>query len=91
VYTYDFSTALGQAYGGANGHKEVVPGIWAMFAADGNADGMVNSLDESPVWENEAGEEGFLNSDYNLDGQSNNIDKDDYWSPNTGKGTQVPN
>ena len=91
VYTYDFSTALGQAYGGANGHKEVVPGVWGLFAADGNSDGAVNSLDESPVWENEAGEEGFLNSDYNLDGQSNNIDKDDYWAPNQGKGTQVPN
>ncbi|MCF8367618.1 MAG: PKD domain-containing protein [Bacteroidales bacterium] len=91
IYTYDFTTAAGQAYGGASGHKEVAPGVWAMFAADGNSDGMVNALDESPLWENEAGNSGFLNSDFNLDGESNNIDKDDYLVPNIGEGTQVPN
>ncbi len=90
VYSYNFSSGMSQAYGGSNGHKEVAPGIWAMFAADGNSDGTVNSLDESPFWENEAGEAGYLNSDYNLNGQSENLDKDDYWVPNIGKGSQVP-
>lgn len=88
IYTYDFSTSVAQAF--QSGEK-LVNGKAVMFAADGNSDGMVNSLDETPVWETEAGEEGFLNSDYNLDGQTDNKDKDDYWAPNTGQGTQVPN
>jgi len=91
AYLYNFSTGVDQVYGSLTGHKEIAPGIWGMFAADGNSDGIVNSVDESPVWENEAGEEGFLNSDYNLDGQSDNKDKDDFWAPNLGEGTQVPN
>jgi len=90
VYTYDFSSGAAQAFGGLSGHKEVAPGIWAMIAADGNSDGSIDILDYSPIWENESGNSGFLNSDYNLDGESNNIDKDDFWFPNVGAGTQIP-
>jgi hypothetical protein len=91
VYSYDFTSGVNQVFGGANGHKEVTPGNWAMFAGDGNGDGTINATDESPVWENEAGEQGYHRSDYNLDRESNNIDKDDYWFPNMNESSQVPN
>jgi hypothetical protein len=90
VYTYDFSTAAGKAYGGSSGHKEIATGIWGMFAADGNSDGVVNDIDKSSGWENQAGEQGYLNNDYNLDKESNNIDKDEYWLPNINAASQVP-
>ena len=43
VYYYDFSIGELQAYGGNDGHKEIVPGIWGMFAGDGNANGTVET------------------------------------------------
>ncbi|MEZ5082648.1 MAG: PKD domain-containing protein [Bacteroidales bacterium] len=90
-YTYDYSTGSGQAYGGILAQKEISPGVWGMFSGDGNRNGTVDTGDESPTWETEAGTTGYLPSDYNLDSESNNIDKDDFWAPNLGKGTQVPN
>ncbi|MEZ5082280.1 MAG: hypothetical protein R2750_02320 [Bacteroidales bacterium] len=90
-YVYDFSSGAAQVYGGANGHNELSPGIWGMTGGDGNHDNLVNTSDKSPLWEGEAGEQGYLDSDFNLDGESNNKDKDDIWFPNIGKGSQVPN
>jgi PKD repeat protein len=91
TYTYNFSTGAGQAYNGTAGHKQIAPGVWGMFGGDGNKDGSVNLLDESPTWEVTAGTKGYLGTDYNLDSQSNNLDKDNVWAPNIGHGTQVPN
>jgi PKD repeat protein len=91
VYTYNFSTGSGQAYGGTAAHKQVGPGVWGMFGGDGTKDGTVGLNDESPTWEVSAGTKGYLGTDYNLDSQSNNQDKDNVWAPNIGKGTQVPN
>jgi len=91
VYSYDFTTGSGQAYGGSNGQKELSPGVWGMFGGDGDHDGNIGSGDKSASWETEAGTKGYLPSDYNLDVESNNLDKDDIWVPNHGKGTQVPN
>jgi hypothetical protein len=62
-----------------------------MFAGDGDRNGSIGASDESPIWEDNAGTQGYQFSDYNLDSQSNNKDKDSYWVPNIGKGTQVPN
>ncbi len=91
IYTYNFSTGSGQAYGGINAHKQIGPDIWGMFSGDGNSDGNISSGDESPTWESQAGTSGYIKSDYNLDAESNNIDKTEYWTPNIGKGSQVPN
>lgn len=91
VYSYDFSSGVNQVYGGANGHKELVPGVWGMISGDGNRNGSIEIGDKSPLWENEAGTKGYIFSDYNLDSESNNIDKDNFWLPNIGKGSQVPN
>jgi len=91
AYVYNFTTGMDQVFGSLSGHKEITPGKWGMMGGDGNHDGFVTTLDKSPLWENEAGNKGYLESDYNLDEQSNNKDKDDIWTPNEGKGSQVPN
>jgi hypothetical protein len=62
-----------------------------MYGGNGDGNGVVNSLDEDPEWENQAGTKGYLKTDYNFDTHSNNKDKDDIWAPNLGKGNQVPN
>ena len=91
IYTFDFSSGVNQAHGGIDGHKQLTSGIWGMYSGDGNADGTVNPSDISPLWEDQSGNEGYIESDYNMDGESNNIDKDDYWVPNENKSSQVPN
>ena len=90
VYSYDFSTGAGQAYGGINAHKELSPGIWGMIGADGNADGQINNADKLDVWAVQAGSSGYFGGDFNMDSQVNNSDKNDLWVPNTGLGGQVP-
>ncbi len=90
VYHYDFTAADSNTFGGSSSVKEITPGIWGMIAGDGNADGVVNSLDKVNVWESKAGESGYKGADLNLDGQSNNLDKDATWLPNFGYSSQVP-
>ncbi|MBN3034530.1 MAG: hypothetical protein JW861_03025, partial [Bacteroidales bacterium] len=90
VYTYDFSTGMGQAYGGFLAHKELAPGIWGMTGADGNADQQINNTDKIEVWGPQAGSGGYKSGDYNMNGEVNNGDKNDVWAPNTGLGGQVP-
>jgi len=90
VYTYNFFTGAGQVYGGTDGHKELQMGYWGLTGGDGDHNGAIGTTDYSPVWEDEAGQSGYPDSDYNLDMQSDNIDKDEIWMPNIGKSTQVP-
>ena len=90
VYSYDFTTAAQQTYGGNNGIKQISPGIWGMFSGDADANGIIEQADKTTAWETSAGTQFYLPADLNLDGHANNIDKDDYWLPNIGKGTQVP-
>jgi PKD repeat protein len=90
VYSYDYTTSMGQVHGGILGHKQLASGIWGMFA--GNADGS-NLIDitDKTFWMNDAAEmQDYYKSDFNLDTQVNNKDKDDFWVPNLGKGSQVP-
>ncbi|MBN3034504.1 MAG: hypothetical protein JW861_02895, partial [Bacteroidales bacterium] len=90
VYTYDFTTGAGQAYGSNLGHKQLVPGVWGMTAADGDADSQINNSDKIGVWAPQAGSGGYKSGDYNMNGEVNNADKNDVWAPNTGLGGQVP-
>ncbi|MCD4694905.1 MAG: PKD domain-containing protein, partial [Bacteroidales bacterium] len=90
IYAFDFTQAVEQAYGSA-AQKLIGTGIWGMYSGDGNRDGQVETMDKSPLWDNEAGSNGYLYSDYNLDSESDNIDKNTYWVPNIGEGSQVPN
>jgi len=92
IYSYNFSTGSGQAYGGTLAQKQLgSPGKWVMFGGNGDGNGTVNASDKDPLWETQAGSKGYLKSDYNFDTQSNNKDKDDIWKPNLGAGNQVPN
>jgi hypothetical protein len=89
-YTLDFSSGAGQAHGGSSAQKEVVAGVWAMMAGDGDANGTINMNDKLTEWQLQAGNKGFMSEDYNMDGQVNNPDKDDCWVPNLNKGTYIP-
>jgi hypothetical protein len=88
TWAYDFTDDPAKAFN--NGQKDLGNGTWGMIAADGNADGSIDSDDRYPVWTSEAGHLGYIPGDYNLDGQSENKDKNDFWWPNLGQGSQVP-
>lgn len=88
VYSYDFTTPAGQAYG-TNAQKNL-GGVYGMYAADGNADGTVNILDITETWSTDAGNSDYLNGDFDLNSQSDNKDKNDIWVGNVNKQTQVP-
>jgi hypothetical protein len=91
VYTYDFSSGSGQAYGGASAQKNIGgSGTWGMMSGDGNGDGGVGTPDKVNVWDIQAGEAGYKAGDFNMDGQVNNPDKDDQWIPNIGSGSYIP-
>jgi hypothetical protein len=88
-YTYDFTTASGQAYG-TNSQKQCATGIWGMISGDSNADGIIENEDIIPDWQTNAGKNGYYPEDLNLNKQVDNCDKDSYCIPNMGKETNVP-
>ncbi|MBN3035923.1 MAG: hypothetical protein JW861_10085 [Bacteroidales bacterium] len=90
VYSYDFSSGVGQAYGGQLAHKNLGGGIYGMVGGDGNADKQVSNADKLDVWSIQAGQSGYWAGDFNMDIQVNNPDKNDIWAPNSGMGGQVP-
>jgi hypothetical protein len=88
-YTYDFTTASGQAYG-TGSQKQCATGIWGMISGDSNADGIIENEDIIPDWLTNAGKTGYYPEDLNLNIQVDNCDKDSYCVPNMGKVTNVP-
>ncbi len=89
VYSYDFTTDSGQAYGGTDAQKEVATGVWGMIAGDGNADGVISSQDKNQQWTPQVGQGGYLSADYNLDGQVDNQDKNDLLLGNETMSSQI--
>ena len=89
VYTYDFTTPVGQAYG-TDAQKNLVGGIYGMYAGDGDANGIVNTNDKSNVWSLQAGKKGYWSGDFDMNGQVMNQDKNDVWLGNLNEQTQVP-
>jgi hypothetical protein len=89
TFTYDFTTASGQAYG-TNSQKQLSTNIWGLFAGDVNANGTVGTEDMIPAWQSNAGKTGYYPADLNLDKEVNNRDKDSFWFLNFGKDTNVP-
>ncbi|MCF8403929.1 MAG: C10 family peptidase [Bacteroidales bacterium] len=87
TYTYDFSSGILKAYN--SGHKDL-GGIYGLFAGDADANNTIDFSDKTSIWENQAGESGYLNGDVNLDGFVNNPDKNDLLLPNIGNSSQVP-
>jgi hypothetical protein len=45
VYSFDFSTALDQAYGGGSGYKQIETGVFGMVCGDAFADGSIYVTD----------------------------------------------
>ncbi|MBN1337824.1 MAG: hypothetical protein JXA03_00795 [Bacteroidales bacterium] len=88
LYSYDFTTAAGQAYGGVTAHKQIAAGIWGLTSGDGNGDGQVNNVDKNEVWVIQAGLSGYLEGDFDMNSQVNNIDKIDHWVINSGRSSQ---
>jgi unsaturated rhamnogalacturonyl hydrolase len=88
---YDFTAGAGQVYG-ANGAKELEPGVWGMWAGDVNQDQNVTTSDYTS-WYNSArlGESGYRPMDMNMDGV---VTTSDYtmWYNNArlGASSQVP-
>lgn len=90
TYSYDFTIGPEQVFGGENGHKELLPGIWGMRAGDANGDGIIDQDDINSSWVYAAGESGYYSADLNQDGQIDNTDKNVYWLPNLGESSMVP-
>ena len=88
VYTYNFTTSAGQAYG-TDAQKNLAGGVYGMFGGDANADGDVNTNDKI-IWANDAGAYGYKSADFNMDGQTENKDKNDIWQQNIGESSQLP-
>ncbi len=86
VLTHDFS--LEDSYPFGSGQKELAPGLWAMFAGDGNQIDDPNGYDingwDHADWSYENGGFDIYNIfDFNLDGDVNGIDKI-LWNINNG-------
>lgn len=76
------------------GQVEIAPGIFAMYAGDGDQTGDIFSFDitgaDKTIWTEENGEFGqYRASDYDLDGDVNGNDKL-IWFPNNGTSSRVP-
>ena len=88
VYTYDFSTPAGQAYG-TDAQKDLGSGVFGMIGGDANADCDVNS-DDKTIWTNQTGTQGYKSTDFNMDCNVGNNDKNDTCLPNFGRLSQIP-
>ncbi|MCB2219834.1 MAG: hypothetical protein KQI35_05505 [Bacteroidetes bacterium] len=90
LYSHDFSSSEMQALGGANGHKELEPGVWGMVSSDGNGNGLIQNTDETAVWKTDLGSSGYRGGDFNMNGLTQNTDETNYWKVNLGSGGQTP-
>ncbi len=89
VYSCDFSTSAGQAYG-TGAQKNLGGVIYGMYAGDADASGLIDNVDRINVWTLQAGRRGYLMGDMNLNSQVSNQDKSDHWYENLNRESQVP-
>lgn len=87
TFFYDFTSGPDQAYGGANAHKQLEPGLWGMIAGDANQDGQVENADKV-IWYEQNGSFGYFMADFNRDGHINLLDLQ-LWSVNAGRGSEA--
>jgi len=90
TYFYDFRFDADQAFGGTAAQKELVPGVWGMFAGDSDRNGIINMSDKTLQWNIQTGESGYFPSDFNFDQRVDNKDKDDFLIPNYLKASFIP-
>jgi hypothetical protein len=90
IYTYNFTTGTGKAYGGINSQKQLSTGVWGMITGDGNLDNVVNNADKTSSWIPFTGKKGYNKGDFNLNGNTNNQDKNVFLFGNLGRLSYVP-
>ncbi len=90
VYHYDLTGSSGRVFGGGEAVREIMPGVWGMFAGDADADGVIDVSDIFNIWSLQAGNSGYFTGDFNLDGQVDNKDKNKCWFRNLGHEIQIP-
>ena len=89
TFSYNFSTAITQAYGGAAGYKQLATGLFGMVGGDDDADGSVTVLDFSK-WATDFGKSAlYLSSDLDGDGQITVLDFSK-WALNFGTANIAP-
>jgi hypothetical protein len=82
-YTYDFTTGIGQAYGGSAGYKQIGTSAYGMVAGDGDGDG-ASSTSDFNAWTTDFGFSNVYNSqDFDFDAS---VQLSDYnqWTINFG-------
>jgi hypothetical protein len=102
VSTLTYSFCIQQSYindpfgfGIYSGQKEILPGVFAMLAGNGEQSNTGNSdtdinIDDRTFWELENGDYGYYRiGDYNLNADTNLNDRV-IWEKNNGKFTSVP-
>ena len=82
--------AAGGAHG-AGAQRAVAPGVFALWAGDGNGSGDVSAADRNAVWRPNNGLAGYRPADFNLSGDVSAADRNAHWRPNNGRASQVPN
>ncbi|TVQ13682.1 MAG: serine protease [Bacteroidetes bacterium] len=88
TYSWDFTTGIQQAY--QQGQKHLGNGIYGLFGGDGDGNGQIQTQDKNEIWNQQAGQSGYLPGDFDLNGQVQTQDKNEIWNPNSGVAAQVP-
>ncbi|TVQ13681.1 MAG: hypothetical protein EA361_09200 [Bacteroidetes bacterium] len=88
VYQWNFMAGPEQAY--LQGQKHLGNNFYGMFGGDGDGNGQIQTQDKNEVWNQQAGQSGYLPGDFDLNGQVQTQDKNNIWNPNSGVATQVP-
>lgn len=88
--SWNFTTALSQAY--LSGQKQInsSPSRFGMVAGDATGNGQVQNSDINNVIRLTIGQSGYRAGDTNLNGQVQNSDLNLFCRPNIGRGTLVP-
>ncbi len=90
--TYDFRTAMTQAYG-TNAMIDLSgggSGPYALVTGDADRNGQVQASDKNAYFNAQVGQSGYREADFDLNGEVQASDKNAYFTKNVGRGTQVP-
>jgi len=86
---HDF-TLSGASYGGDGFGEKLIGSDYAMFAADGDGNGFIQTTDKNSTWTTQVGQVGYKAADFDMNGFVQTTDKSAYYENNVGKATQVP-
>lgn len=89
IYSWDFTSGSGQAFGSENAQTEISPGIWGMMAGEGFNNDEIDNSDKNEIWETQKGSTGYLPGDFNMDGIVDELDRSELWNQNAARGSQI--